>query len=74
MAPTPAPASAPTSAQTADQIARDCQEAALHYPLADTLPAPGRTLELADGVRWLRMGHGLYSPASIYVDVNVTPV
>jgi len=31
------------------------QEAALHYPLADALPEPGRTLELAPGVRWLRM-------------------
>lgn len=27
----------------------------LHYPLGDTLPAFGRTLELAPGVRWLRM-------------------
>jgi glyoxylase-like metal-dependent hydrolase (beta-lactamase superfamily II) len=32
------------------------QESALHYPLGDTLPAPGTTLELAPGVRWLRMG------------------
>lgn len=31
-------------------------ESALHYPFGDTLPAPGRTLELAPGVRWLRMG------------------
>ncbi len=31
-------------------------ESALHYPLGDTLPAPGTTLELAPGVRWLRMG------------------
>ncbi len=30
-------------------------EDALHYPLADTLPAPGLTLEVAPGVRWLRM-------------------
>ncbi|HJV61098.1 MAG TPA: MBL fold metallo-hydrolase [Albitalea sp.] len=27
----------------------------LSYPLADTLPATGRTLEVAPGVRWLRM-------------------
>ena len=31
-------------------------ERALHYPLADALPAPGGVLELAPGVRWLRMG------------------
>jgi len=31
------------------------QELALNYPLGETLPAPGRTLEVADGVRWLRM-------------------
>ena len=30
-------------------------EAALHYPFGDTLPAPGTTLELRPGVRWLRM-------------------
>jgi glyoxylase-like metal-dependent hydrolase (beta-lactamase superfamily II) len=33
----------------------NAQEAALHYPWGDTLPAPGRSLELAAGVRWLRM-------------------
>ena len=27
----------------------------LTYPLGDALPAPGQTLELAEGVRWLRM-------------------
>jgi glyoxylase-like metal-dependent hydrolase (beta-lactamase superfamily II) len=27
----------------------------LHYPLGDTLPEPGRTLDVAPGVRWLRM-------------------
>jgi glyoxylase-like metal-dependent hydrolase (beta-lactamase superfamily II) len=27
----------------------------LHYPLGDTLPKPGTTLELAPGVRWIRM-------------------
>ena len=30
-------------------------ELMLHYPLADALPAPGTTLEVAPGVRWLRM-------------------
>jgi glyoxylase-like metal-dependent hydrolase (beta-lactamase superfamily II) len=28
----------------------------LDYPLGETLPAPGRTLEVAPGVRWVRMG------------------
>ena len=28
----------------------------LVYPLADQLPEPGRTLEVAPGVRWVRMG------------------
>ncbi len=31
------------------------QERQLHYPGGDTLPAPGGTLELAPGVKWLRM-------------------
>jgi glyoxylase-like metal-dependent hydrolase (beta-lactamase superfamily II) len=31
------------------------QEAALAYVLGDTLPAPGASIELAPGVRWLRM-------------------
>ena len=31
-------------------------EAQLDYPFADTLPEPGHTLEVAPGVRWLRMG------------------
>jgi glyoxylase-like metal-dependent hydrolase (beta-lactamase superfamily II) len=30
-------------------------EGQLHYPLGDTLPAGGTTVELAPGVRWLRM-------------------
>ncbi len=30
-------------------------ESALHYPLGDTLPAAGTTIEVAPGVRWLRM-------------------
>ena len=32
------------------------QERQLSYPLGDTLPEPGATLEVAPGVRWLRMG------------------
>jgi glyoxylase-like metal-dependent hydrolase (beta-lactamase superfamily II) len=31
------------------------QESALHYPFGDTLPAAGTTIEVAPGVRWLRM-------------------
>jgi glyoxylase-like metal-dependent hydrolase (beta-lactamase superfamily II) len=31
------------------------QEAQLNYPLGDTLPPPGTTLEVAPGVRWIRM-------------------
>jgi len=31
------------------------EERALHYPLGDTLPAPSQTLELAPGVKWVRM-------------------
>ena len=31
-------------------------ERALHYPLADQLPPPGGAMELAPGVKWLRMG------------------
>jgi glyoxylase-like metal-dependent hydrolase (beta-lactamase superfamily II) len=31
-------------------------EHALHYPLGDSLPEPGRSLEVAPGVRWVRMG------------------
>lgn len=30
-------------------------EQQLHYPLADTLPAPGATLQVLPGVRWIRM-------------------
>jgi glyoxylase-like metal-dependent hydrolase (beta-lactamase superfamily II) len=32
------------------------REAELHYVLGDTLPEVGRTIEVAPGVRWLRMG------------------
>ncbi len=35
---------------------RDAQESALHYPLGERLPAAGATIEVAPGVRWLRMG------------------
>jgi glyoxylase-like metal-dependent hydrolase (beta-lactamase superfamily II) len=31
------------------------REAELHYPLGDALPALGHTLEVAPGVRWVRM-------------------
>ena len=31
-------------------------ERQLHYPLGDTLPDPGRAVEIAPGVRWVRMG------------------
>lgn len=31
------------------------QEAQLNYPLGDALPPPGRTLEVAPGLRWIRM-------------------
>jgi glyoxylase-like metal-dependent hydrolase (beta-lactamase superfamily II) len=31
-------------------------ERQLHYPLGDTLPAPGRAIELQPGVKWVRMG------------------
>ena len=30
-------------------------EKLLHYPLGDALPEPGRALEVAPGVKWLRM-------------------
>lgn len=31
-------------------------ESQLHFPFGDTLPAPGAALEVAPGVKWLRMG------------------
>jgi glyoxylase-like metal-dependent hydrolase (beta-lactamase superfamily II) len=31
-------------------------ESQLHYPFGDKLPAPGETIEVAPGIRWLRMG------------------
>jgi glyoxylase-like metal-dependent hydrolase (beta-lactamase superfamily II) len=31
-------------------------ERQLHYPLGEALPAPGTTMEVAPGVRWVRMG------------------
>jgi glyoxylase-like metal-dependent hydrolase (beta-lactamase superfamily II) len=30
-------------------------ESELHYPMGETLPAPGQTLEIAPGIKWLRM-------------------
>lgn len=33
----------------------DTLEQALHYPLGETLPAPGTALSVAPGVKWLRM-------------------
>jgi len=30
-------------------------ERQLHYPLGETLPEPGQTMEVAPGVRWIRM-------------------
>src|ERR1700739_4823358 len=33
----------------------NADESKLAYPLGDTLPAPGAVIELAPGVRWLRM-------------------
>ncbi|MBV8503132.1 MAG: MBL fold metallo-hydrolase [Paucibacter sp.] len=32
------------------------RESELHYPLGDTVPAPGEVLDIQPGVRWLRMG------------------
>ncbi|MFG6456547.1 MBL fold metallo-hydrolase [Roseateles sp. BYS96W] len=34
----------------------NARESELQYPLGDTLPQPGRVLDLAPGVRWVRMG------------------
>ncbi len=31
-------------------------EQQLHYPLGETVPAPGEALEVAPGIRWARMG------------------
>jgi glyoxylase-like metal-dependent hydrolase (beta-lactamase superfamily II) len=33
----------------------NADEQKLHYPLGDTLPAPGDAIEVAPGARWLRM-------------------
>ncbi|WP_310568204.1 MBL fold metallo-hydrolase [Hydrogenophaga sp.] len=35
---------------------KNALEARLHYPLGDALPEPGRTLAVAPGVKWIRMG------------------
>lgn len=34
---------------------KDALEARLHYPLGDALPPPGGTIEVAPGVKWIRM-------------------
>jgi glyoxylase-like metal-dependent hydrolase (beta-lactamase superfamily II) len=34
----------------------NAQESALHYRFGDALPAPGTAIDVAPGVRWLRMG------------------
>ena len=34
---------------------RDQLEARLHYPLGDVLPTPGEAIEVAPGVKWIRM-------------------
>ena len=39
------------TAPTKDQL-----EGRLHYPLANALPEPGQALEVAPGVKWIRMG------------------
>lgn len=39
------------TAPTKDQL-----EGRLHYPLASTLPDPGHALDVAPGVKWIRMG------------------
>ena len=36
-------------------IAMNLLEQQLHYPFGDTLPASGATLEVAPGVKWIRM-------------------
>jgi glyoxylase-like metal-dependent hydrolase (beta-lactamase superfamily II) len=36
-------------------LSREQLEAQLHYPLGDALPAPGGTLTVAPGVKWIRM-------------------
>ena len=34
----------------------NAQETELHYPLGDVLPPPGTVLDIAPGVKWVRMG------------------
>ena len=34
----------------------NARESELHYPLGETLPQPGEALDLAPGLRWVRMG------------------
>lgn len=40
----------------ADALPVNAPALPLHHPLGDALPAPGRALELAPGLRWARMG------------------
>jgi len=39
----------------ANHATMNALEARLHYPFGDTLPAAGESMEVAPGVRWLRM-------------------
>lgn len=39
-------------------------ERALHYPLADQLPPPGGAIQIAPGVKWLRMVLSLRTASS----------
>ncbi len=45
-----------TSMLTHHTAAMNPLEHQIHYPLGDALPAEGATLEVAPGVRWVRMG------------------
>ena len=41
--------------ETNEKRAMNLLEQQLHYPFGDVLPEPGATLEVAPGVRWIRM-------------------
>ena len=43
-------------ANTKDTMSSASLESALHFPLAEQLPAPGSVLEVAPGLLWVRMG------------------
>ncbi len=49
------PAHMPPATTVDHASLKAAQEAALRYPIGDSLPEPGRTIEVAPGVRWLRM-------------------